>query len=406
MKRFATLILTLCCILVSSCYHDDPPYEGEYSDVFIYYGMGYNNLSANLASNIADLCSGILPGKSREKAILAFTHNPRSYGDYNNSNPPLLLRIHRQEGKMAIDTLKIYEEMKYSASGESLRQVLTEIREMFPSKSYGLLVSSHGTGWIPPGYKSSTESVALSAEAAAFDYSQFPATKSIGSQYEGSYRNNQEIELKEFADAIPMKLDYMILDACLMGGVEVAWELKDVCDKLIFSPTEILSEGMRYKNMSWHLFSGERANLEAICKEYYEYYNSLSGTSCSASISLVDCTKLDGLASAYAGIIENHRDALTRINRNNVQRYFYDNKSWFYDLRDGALMMGASKEELGKLDAALDECVEYHAETEFFFNIKLENCCGLSSYLPDSRRASLNNYYKTLSWNQAVGLVK
>ena len=32
--------------------------------------------------------------------------------------------------------------------------------------------------------------------------------------------------------------------------------------------------------------------------------------------------------------------------------------------------------------------------------------CGLSMYLPADGSAHLDNYYRTLSWNRATGLVK
>ena len=52
------------------------------------------------------------------------------------------------------------------------------------------------------------------------------------------------IEIADLPGAIPMHLDFIIMDACLMGCVEVAYELRDKCDILIFSPTEILSSGI------------------------------------------------------------------------------------------------------------------------------------------------------------------
>ena len=66
----------------------------------------------------------------------------------------------------------------------------------------------------------------------------------------------------------------------------------------------------------------------------------------------------------------------------------------------------ASPAELARLDAALADAVPVHYETPTFFDLSLDRCCGLSVYLPDPSRATLNAFYRTLGWNQAVGLVK
>ena len=92
--------------------------------------------------------------------------------------------------------------------------------------------------------------------------------------------------------------------------------------------------------------------------------------------------------------------------RNKVQAYFYNELHWFYDLRDIFAQAGASLTELAQLDAALDECVLYKDATPTFFGLKLLRVCGLSSYIPMPERESLNDYYKTLSWNKATGLIQ
>jgi hypothetical protein len=62
------------------------------------------------------------------------------------------------------------------------------------------------------------------------------------------------MELADFANAIPYKLDFIIFDACFMGSVEVCYELKDKAEYIVASPTEILSPGFVYSSMMQHLF--------------------------------------------------------------------------------------------------------------------------------------------------------
>ena len=133
-----------------------------------------------------------------------------------------------------------------------------------------------------------------------------------------------EIDIKDFAAAIPMKLDYLIFDACLMGCVEVAYELKDVCDKLVFSPTEVLTMGFDYSTLSRNLFSWDSPDLEQVALDYFSLYDKKSGYERSASVSVVDCTRVGALAECFAAIVENHADRMLYVDRSKVQRYFYD----------------------------------------------------------------------------------
>lgn len=386
MRRIRTYLLLLAAVLLAACDGIDRPFEGIYDQVLIYYGMGYNNLSANLKQNLTDLQRDVLPGLRHDKAILAFIHTPASAGDYTTPNPPVLMRIYRgQDGKPVCDTLKTYPDIKISASGETLRRVMNEIRELYPARRYGMVVSSHGSGWLPANYDKNT----------------YP--RSIGEQQQSS--KYLWIDLPEFAASIPYHLNFLILDVCLSGCVEVAWELRDVTDQLIVSPAEIMRDGMGYSILSWDVFAYGEPDMVTYCQQYYDYYMEHGG----GTIALVDCHQLEPLAEAFRDIIDAHRDAL---NYNTlyytVQRYYYSSTPliFFYDLRDLTAQLGATPDELARLDAALADAVPCHRETPTFIGLKLERCCGLSVYLPDPSRPVLNAFYNKLSWNQAVGLVQ
>ena len=319
------------------------------------------------------------------------------------------LAAYRDRGVVHADTLKVYPENTVSASADAIREMLLDVKRMFPSESYGMLFSSHATGWIPQGYPSGGEAHVASLQSAD-PGRPLPLTKTLGAQYGGSSSNSMEIDIRDFADLIPMHLDYIIFDACLMGCVELAWELREVCDKLVFSPTEVLAQGFVYGPMVLNLLGGVEPDLKAVSREYFERYDGMQGDYRSATVSLVDCTKLDRLAEVFGEIVSRRRGALDGISRDEVQKYFYrDNRfPFFYDLRDLADRMAPGEELMSELDAALSDCVLYHAETPSFFEdlLPLERCCGLSVYFPDSAWPVLNDYYRTLGWNGAVRLLE
>ena len=404
MRRIKAYLIGLAALLVAGCGGIERPFEGTYDQVLILFGLGYNNLSGDLKQNLNDLSTDVLPGLSSDRAIVVFMHN--AAGGYAAPNPPVLLRLWRGgDGQPVRDTLKIYESMTLSASKESVRTVLEDIRDAFPARRYGMVYSSHGTGWLPAGYNAYSESGSIRTLSAG---PQWPETKALGNQYVGSSSNVRWVELQDLAEAIPMKLDYLAIDCCLSGSVEVAWELKDVCDRLVVTPAEVITSGMVYSTLSWNMLGGADPDLLTWCQEFYEYYDSQSGANRSGTIALVDCSGLEALAEAFSAILEAHRDALSVSLCNTVQRYYYSSSSlrFFYDLRDLAEQLGASAGELADLDAALAACIPYHAETPTFFDLPLERCCGLSVYIPDPRREQLNDFYRTLAWNRRVRLVE
>lgn len=408
MKRIKAYLLVLAAALLSACNGFDIPHEGPYEQVLIYYALGYNNLFPQLERNYKQIGEGILPSLSSEKAILAYCHLSNG-ADYNTPTDPVLVRIYRNiHGQTVMDTLKVYKDIAQPASKDAVRSALQDIQQMFPSKHYGMLISSHGTGWLPADYESYDESPYLRSRAVE-PSQQWPPTKALANQYSGSGRNIRIhwMEASDFAEAIPMKLDYLILDACLMGTVEVAWLFKDLCDYLVVSPTEVMDTGMIYNTLSWDMLSGSEADLRTYCQEYFDFYDAQSGSYHSATIALVDCSALSDLADAFSRILSAHRSALEPGLTRTVQRYYYNSSPYrcFYDLRDLCVQLGATQSELAALDEALSRCVLYHAETPTFFDLRLERCCGLSVYIPEPTRPRLNAFYKQFEWNDRVHLL-
>jgi hypothetical protein len=149
-------------------------------------------------------------------------YNLLAYIDTPNNNP-YLLKI--TKGK--IDTLKQYN-MQNSASKQVLKSIIDETFSLFPAESYGLILWSHGTGWLPEG---------------VYDHAKETNVRSFGKD------NSKEMEITDLAEAIPENLDFIIFDACLMSGIEVLYQLRNKTEIIIASPTEILVAGFPYKNI-------------------------------------------------------------------------------------------------------------------------------------------------------------
>lgn len=397
-----------------------------YNNVMLLYSAGFNNLASYLKGDIEELKTGFIPSAKDKNVVLVYSHFPTGSG-YNNPSSPTLTRLtSNKNGVVQVDTLVVFPEGSISASSHQLKKVLTTVNETFPAKSYGMIFSSHATGYLPVGYYQNASSgsniiewsVRPEGECFVFPSSvpyiepeydpSLPMVKSIGQDQVGTYGNfiSHEINLPDFAEAIPMQLDYILFDACLMGGIEVAYELKDKVNKIGFSQAEVLADGFCYGTLTTHLFGHKEPDLKSICDDYYQQYAERVGQHQSATISLIDCTQFDPLAKLCKNLFSKYSEKIMTMDPSRVQGYFRDGKHWFYDLESILRNADILPHELQQLYDALNVCVLYKAHTPMFLEIfKIDTFCGFSMYLPSQGSDRLNAFYKNLKWNQDTGLV-
>lgn len=404
----------------------------ETGNVLLLYSAGYNSLSDYLKEDIVDLMEGDLPSNTRMKdVLLVYSHLTAKKGSYSVPTSPVLMRIYKGNGgESVMDTLVVYPTSTHSADPTQLNAVLTYVKDNFPAKTYGMIFSSHATGYLPAGYYTKPGDYIYAPSSAMMGRQGYrkshrgvpyvepehdpslPMVKSIGQDQVGVPGNysSYEIQLEEFVKALPMYMDYILFDACLMGGVEVAYELAGRCGLVGFSQAEVLAEGFDYKSIPTRLLNGGTPDPEAVCMDYFHQYDILSGVYRSATISLVDCAKMEPLAEICADLFHKYAMEIARLNpkKSNVQRYYREDKyHWFYDLKDIVAKAGATEEELGALEEAVENCMVYRAATpEFMGSFVINTYSGFSMYLPSDGSLELDKYYKTLKWNIATGLVE
>lgn len=397
---------------------------------FVMMSFGFTpQLGPNLKENISVMEKGSVPdGGNDENLLFLYTHNS---GRDGKMTAPELVRVYRNHaGDIVRENVMTFSVTDIPNTGENISKVLECIRDRYQADSYGMLISSHGTGWLPSGYMSAPdryEAVDIWSSVkkagrrgrhmnAPVPYiptdDDGPVVKSIGATWtDDTHAKSYETDIMELADAIPFKMEYIIFDACYMGGAEVAYELKDKCRWLCASQTEILGDGMDYVHLLDRLLKDGRPDPEAVCSDYFKLYDSRTGTYRSATVSMVDCSRIDALAAVCRTIFRNHGIDYDSCNRGALQQFFRNGYSstqkWFYDLRSIMVAAGADEIELADLDWALEQCVVYKAATEWFMNdFEIKTFCGLSMYLPYPERNYLNSYYKELNWNKTTGLLR
>lgn len=432
MTRFLTSLFRLAAIamtvaLSASCGKIRHRGDDGYDKVMIFYTAGYNSLSSYIREDLEDLKKGYLPAAKSRDALILISKLPVSYGDYNTKTSPCIIRITgKKSGKTTVavmDTLMTLEPGTVLANSRVTRECLEYVRDRFPSKSYGMVFSSHATGWLPGGYFDnpsaydrafswrSGQNARASAGPLYVEREQdpsYPAVKSVTQEVEtiDKWKYSREMEIEDLADAIPMHLDYLLFDACLMGGIEVAYAFRNVADVIGFSQTEVLADGYDYTKITGHLLGRSEPDAKSVCSDFFNSYEIQTGMNRSATVSLVECSKVGDIAQVCSRLFSKYRDSINSLSQFRVQGYFYNQaRHWHFDLLDIIIQAGATDEEISELRRVLDASLIYKAATPSFFELPLETTCGYSMYLPSAGSAYLDNFYRSLSWNQATHLV-
>ena len=431
MKGLKTIVLLAAAVLLfggCDCFKNGNGNERKLDKVLILYMAGFNSLSEDLLGDIDELKQGSLPAQGDNNAILIVGHHTAERLAYGIKTKPCIVRVYKdKKGKPVLDTLVRMDESDVLTKKEVMAQSLNYIAEKFKSDHYGLILSSHGTGWLPAGYYSNPTEYTLAfggnglkaAPRVVFPSGPIPyqepevmpgpAVRTYGEEIvnDGGVRQVYQMDIKDLPAGLPFHFDYILMDICLMGCVEVAWELKDKCDYLGFSPTEILTDGLVYTKMTTRLLKSGDPDLKGVLDDYYDCYAAKSGDYQSACYTLVDCSKLDALAAACKTAFASYRDAIAAVDPSTVQPFFRSYHHWFYDLKDILDKAGA---DTRAVESALRQCIVHSIHTKSFMpysgGFPFDAYCGLSMYLPCNGSAYLDAYYQTLSWNKATSLVQ
>ena len=398
MKRILGILLTLLC--VTSCHWFEPDIK-ERQALLVFFS-GNNNLSGYGTEDMASFTAAYLPSyRDKEHFVLVYYH-------FTDQTPTLSRFYKDRHGETVEETIKTYPFDTNSASAQTLKTVIDDAEAAYPAEKHGMILWSHATGFLPAGYYNNPREAVrgeMMREQESDPYAWMvkaddPSAKSFGEDH------GDEMELPALRNALSrFHYDYLIFDCCLMANVEVAYELRGLCDYLLFSPTEILADGLPYAEITEPLLTlpTEQA-LRGIGEKYMSYYRSMTGAYRSATITLVKTDGLEKLASVCKPIFLEHASEIMTLDRSRVQPYFRYGKHWYYDLDDFVSRL-ADEAEYASFKIALDKAVVYKDATEHFIDIDINKYSGLSIYIPRPEYTVLNNFYKTLAWNKATGLV-
>jgi hypothetical protein len=360
-----SIILLTASLQISCKKSNELPEKSKVSKMVLVYMDANNDLRYEALNSINRMEKG---AKEIDGTLLVYikTSSVRSY----------LLKIRHDEdlNRITSDTLKVFENPVSDA--EFLKDVVKYTQSEHPAETYGLVLWSHATSWAPAA----------------------PAkTKSFGRD------NGKEMDIIDLKNALPNNFEFIIFDACSMGGVEVLYEFRQKAKYIIASPAETLAESFPYQTITPLLFKSAD-QLDHIAKAYYDYYNAYSGDLQSATVVLVQTSELDALAHAMKTLMINKKTYGDKLVSEGVQRL--DFTLGFpvanYDF-GGFLDKNFQPADLSDVYKKLNKAILYKAATTNFLGISIKSFSGLTCYIPSVNDANLN-YYKRLQWYAGAGI--
>ena len=389
-KIYRCLLLLTLAFFTFACEKDDDFPAPDVDRTVLVYLASDNNLYRFALQNLNDMKS----------AMKGLDGNLLVYIDEANGTS----RLSKIESDGTERVIETYGK-ENSASAAVLRRVVDRALTLYPAESYGLILWSHGMGWIPAGIEETGTSSGLCCPR---DTEAYPVTKHFGADTENG--SSVHMEIPDLVAALPdgLTFDFILFDACFMGGVEVLYEMRHAAHYLIASPAEILGSGFPYDRIIPLIFS-ERLQLEEVCRQFMAYYRAQSGYNRSGSITLIRADQLDGLAAAARDVWS--AGNLADVSAGEVQPFERMHTHKFFDLADYYSRLvpvpqySDFDEQLSRTVLFSDYTDRIYSAVEYgsygFFDVR--TCCGLSTYIPHPGLPSHNEAYRSTAWARAMG---
>ncbi len=306
------------------------------------------------------------------------------YVDRQRDRPSLRHLFLLKSGKVGVNTIAEYDEM-CSTSPDVFESVLKTMIDKASGIRSGIIYWSHGSGWLPglcpnKQIKHNTKALGLD-EIYSMDVEDFGTIL---------------LEAK--------KPTFIVLDACYMGAVEVAYSLRNSSDYLIASSAETLGICFPYHLILPDLVKGNRESLSRSLDTYLDFcYSDYYGDGTISGIaSLVDCSQMDSLASAFRSVIKQYPAA---VNIDGIQTFELSNPHQYYDLGDYVQSICGGTPEFDAFDHQLKRTVINKVCTPSVYTesrgkedmLTIDRFSGLSTYIIGS--SSYNDYvYSMTEW--------
>ncbi len=390
LKHIVFLTLFFC---LTACSSDEPAVgtppvgtEKALKTVLVYM-VADNNLYGYSLDDLKEMKSGVSASDFPDDCrwIVYFS---------GRDNNPRLMEFDA-DGKESV--LATYPTSESSVTISGMQTVLSDVERLAPAQSYGLVLWSHGTGWISDSGTLDEPSTATGSAITPYSFG-----------YDGN--SGKKMKITSLAQALAgRRFDFIYFDCCHMATVEIAYQLRKSTDVMIASPTELGVEGMPYDVNIRPLLLGQydRA-VDNTYRYYLSQYNSGEGFGC--AISLLNLATIDDLADATRDVLSVNAELPESYSpvyyfRRNV----IDDGVYEFDHYIKALC-GSDTDLYSRWREAFNKVVSLHLKTSRVYMLDSSKFQGLGSHILRSKdelevTGDPYGYRETAWWADVVSTV-
>ncbi len=384
MKKIEKLLLYLLAfICFSACtdeYEEKDDTRLPAENTIVMFFPWSNNLKPCFLQNINDFKQVIQQhGSEQERYVVCIETQP---------NIVEINELKMNNGVCSEETVESYTDPGFTTS-DGIADLLDRVYVKFPSKQYSMTVGCHGTGWVPAG-SFATRSVMPGMEES-------PVTRFLGGT-----TTDFQIEISTFKEGIKKskinKFEMILFDNCYMANVEVAYELRDVCKRIVAYPTEVMAYGFPYQRCGRYLIDG--IDYESVCESFYVFYANYEKPC--GTISTINCTALDTLAR-FMKKVNVAAETNRNVNIASLQRMDGYDPTVFVDFSDYVHHITNNSVWLAEFDHLMTVVVPYKRNTPSYYStlggqipIAVGKCSGMTISEP-SEHPAMSSYAQT-SW--------
>jgi hypothetical protein len=355
---FSLIVSSTCSVQPASVARKD--YKKSWT-VLVYMAAD-NDLETSAPPNIKEM---ELAGSGSNLDILVYLAR------MSDSTPsyPVLMHIQKNLSSNIVSPIIKSYPVQDSCAASNIQSVLQYVFTEYPATNTGVIFWSHGSGWIPKTFSPLSFGVDDSA-------------------------NGDQTDIPDLNNALAgLRFSFIAFDACYMADVETAYELRSRANYMMASQTEILTTGFPYDKIFGYIGSNWNAPVKSVldfsAQAYYQYYQTQAEDYLqSASISVIDLSQMESLASAFSNFMASAAaqagySSLVNIG-NSVQSLSllpaYSNVK--FDMGDWINCIYGSVSntpEYSRITNTYDQAVVYSAHTSLFMDtLSLSNVSGLS----------------------------
>ncbi len=387
LKYAICLVATISGLMaVSSCSDNDEPETEKKGRTVLVYMVANNNLSSFGNDDYEEMLEGARAGIGEDNHLLIYRHS-RGAG-------PELVSITAS----GAETVKSYGTEESSVAIARMAEVIKEVKRITDTEQYGLVLWSHGSGWVNDGIEKTASKRSFGDDA-------------------GRRMNNSALR-KALLEA--GGVDWIYFDCCYMMSIETLYELRSCTRRFAGSVTELQTPGMPYHLNLKYFFAPGEADLVGAAKSTFEYYEAriaeegdVMNNYCTMSV--VNSANLGRVAKAAQTIYAKANPALPEGSTPQMYSNVRESACKYFDFADYAGLLthdaagveryAGSTADLKELKAAIGMAVEYDAATPMLRRLPINSHCGMSTYVLRNGESYKTEDYGDLSWYRDVASV-